>query len=938
MREKSLSIVVAVLLFLANNRLLAQGISLRGSKALIDTGLLGATGRPEHWASVGEFTVSPRGRYVSYVVKENFDGSKGRLVVRDLEGGWRREYGESGYGVFSRDEREFVFAQGDSLHWVVLGSGRDEDRALQVRSVRRPLQGKGEWMAYQENGGSNELVLENLLNRRGQRLGVVLRYGFAPQGKKFWLVKRSGEDTSGAEELWWVDLAEGEPRRIWIGEPGEVVEDIAYDAAEEQGVFVPRRRLGDRAAQGLWYYRGGQEKAELRIAEGDNRLLPGSRLNGWMEFSPTGRWLFFGLQRENESSLPAANPGVAKVDVWGYRDQVVQPDQVIREAGLARELAIAVLGVADKRVSLAASREGQLETRGNIVTGDAVVVSEQDTTTRTRLGGAYNYGRVYYLVSLLDGGHRRIGQDAKGLMNFRFSPDGLWLFYYAISKEEYYSYNVKEGQERCLTKGFPVPFSSDYLASIFYLPAGAPAGWWESEERVLLYDRYDLWGLDPSGRRAAVNLTGGYGARRRLQLRLLEDGPDPKPLAIYKTGDSLILTGFGEWSKENGFVRQVLGGKAVPEVLTMGPYLYYQTPSQKPNGSEFNYGMMPVKAASADCWIVERQTASEAPNYFITTDWRHYRRVSDVEPQAKYKWLRADLVNYRQVDGKPGQGILYKPEDFDAGKRYPVIIHYYEHMTHRLHEFPMPGYTEADLNIPWFVSRGYLVFTPDIHLERWSSSGRTVGQWAYNAVVGAAKYLSALPYVDAKRLGLQGHSFGGWETNYVVTHSHLFAAACEFSGVTDMVSWYLTLQLGREEQEHLDYQWFTEIGQQRMGATLWEHPELYLDQSAVLRADKVSTPMLLVHNKKDGIISWRQGVEWYQALRRLHKPVWMLQYDDGDHSIYGKDARDFSERLTQFFGYYLKGETPPEWMIKGVPAKLKGVTLGLETDTSGRTP
>jgi len=941
MKKIPFHIVVFLLLFAVKNGLLAQGSFVQASKSLIDTGLFDAEGRPDRWSKVGYPSLSPRGGYVAYGLSEHSDGRNSRLVVEDREGVWKEEYSEANHWNFSRDERELIFQQGDSVYWVGLGGNKGSGRVVAARpySLRYPFQGDGEWIAYQEKGGKEEVVLENLLSGQEQRLGKASWYGFSPKGKMLWLERKSESDSSGREELWWVDLVGGGKRRIWTGEPGEGVDYIVFDATEEQGAFVPRRRKDGRTGNGLWYYRVGQEQAELRVREGDTGLLPGAAFTGgWMEFSATGRCLFFGLQPAAEPLPPAAPPGAVKVDVWSYRDRVVQPDQLFREGVLARESVMAVVEVEGKGARLLAGRGERLETPGRIITGEAAVVSEEDTTVMNGLGGAYRYGRSYHLVSLSDGERRWLGRDSAGFMDFQFSPDGRWLFYYDIDKEQYYSYGVQDGVVHCLTKGLAGRFSSGYVEGISYLPAAAPAGWWETEHRILLYDRYDLWGLDPSGRRPAINITGGYGAKYRLGLRLLEDGEGQEPLRVYKTGDSLVFTGFGEWSKENGFVRQVLGSKALPGVLTMGSYLYYQKASQEPSGNEFNYGMKPVKAALGNCWIVERQTASEAPNYFVTTDWIHYRQLSDVRPQAGYRWLRAELVNYRGLDGRPGQGILYKPEDFDANRKYPVILHYYEQVTHRLHEFALPGYTEGDLNIPWFVSRGYLVFTPDIYFERWRSSGRSAGQWAYNAVIGAAKYLSTLPYVDSHRMGLQGHSFGGWETNYLVTHSHLFAAACEFSGLTDVVSYYLTLSLGREKEEHIDYQAFVEEGQDRIGATLWQQPELYLDQSAVLRADRVTTPMLLVHNKKDAIIGWRQGMEWYMALRRLHKPVWMLQYDESNHGNQGKEAKDFTERLTQFFGYYLKGEAPPEWMTRGVPARLKGVETGLATDASGRTP
>jgi dipeptidyl aminopeptidase/acylaminoacyl peptidase len=359
-----------------------------------------------------------------------------------------------------------------------------------------------------------------------------------------------------------------------------------------------------------------------------------------------------------------------------------------------------------------------------------------------------------------------------------------------------------------------------------------------------------------------------------------------------------------------------------PELLIMGPYTLYRTESQKPHDYSFDDGMQPLRAGEVNSWIVKRQTANDAPNYFFTKDFKSYLELSNLQPQTGYNWLTTQLVNWKQLDGTPSQGILYKPENFDPYKKYPVIFNYYEKLSHSLYEFPIPEFTESNINIPWFVSQGYLVFTPDIHY----TIGKT-GQSVYNTVVSAAQYLSKLPYVDGKKMAIQGHSFGGFETNYLVTHSHLFAAAAEVAGTSDFISSYGT---GK--------QYIAEFGQGRMGATPWQRPDIYIDNTPIFKADEVTTPLLIMHNKADFVVLWAQGIEFFLALHRLEKKVWMLQYDNGNHAVSGKEAEDYTIRVNQFFDYYLKGTPPPKWMTVGVPARLKGIETGLELDTSGRQP
>ncbi len=224
-----------------------------------------------------------------------------------------------------------------------------------------------------------------------------------------------------------------------------------------------------------------------------------------------------------------------------------------------------------------------------------------------------------------------------------------------------------------------------------------------------------------------------------------------------------------------------------------------------------------------------------------------------------------------------------------------------------------------------------MVFTPDIYY----SIGEP-GESAYNSVVASAKQLSFIPEVNSFRIGINGHSFGGYETNYLVTHTDIFAAAATASGPTDLISQYLGFYGGEIYGTTKSSMVFGKQ-QMRMGVTLWENPDLYIKNSPVFDIDKVVTPLLIMHNKKDPLVDWYQGAEFFNGLRRLNKKSWMLQYDDGAHGLGGTESGkvDYTIRLTQFFDHYLKGYPPPKWMIEGRPAKLKGIDDRFELDLVG---
>jgi hypothetical protein len=122
-------------------------------------------------------------------------------------------------------------------------------------------------------------------------------------------------------------------------------------------------------------------------------------------------------------------------------------------------------------------------------------------------------------------------------------------------------------------------------------------------------------------------------------------------------------------------------------------------------------------------------------------------------------------------------------------------------------------------------------------------------------------------------------------------------------------------------------------GQHRMAGTMWDNQQGYIENSPIFKADKVTTPLLIRHNKGDQAVPWGQAVEFFIALRRLDKPVWMLQYDAGGHgNVLEKDKMDYTIRLTQYFNHFLKGAPTPKWMTQGIPATMKGIENGFSLD------
>lgn len=909
-----------------SGQLYAQNSPSLGSKPNIDIKDLGT------WPRLGVVRISPYGRYVGYEMTQA-SSREHRFVIEDSAVSWKKVYAGVTDCTFSLDERLAIFQQGDTLHFLSLGNDGTE-RKVRVNRVRQPKGQRGGWIAYSLKDSSARVILLNLLTGKEVRIDQVSDFQFDKAGRGL-LMEGMLQDSGTIMALRYLKMEDGKMAAIWTGKIGDKIDNSFFDGDSLQIIFEVSEKTSNRDLHSIWHYIVGEDKAHLLIRDGDSRISAEMVIAGQPQLSKNGHWVFFALRQleQTKSLLPK---DAVSVDVWSYKDRVLQPAQMFRNRNRVFLSVVSVIG--DNFQQLIKGDEDLKITPRDVI-GNNIMIVCYDTSNRQPGASGSIFCHDYYLVDLRDGSRKLLKRNKifdYDIDNCSFSPGGKWLVYYDVETSNYLSYNLQTGRVWNITRRLPGHATKDYSNGIFPTPAGPVAGWMKDDSGVLLYDNYDLWNVDPDNSRPPINITGGYGATHRIKLRLVHEEDDAG--IFFLKDDTLLFTGFNVLNKYNGFYRKILGSRERPEQLVAGPYTFYRTESQKPHKYSFDDGMPPVKALNVGCWIIKRQSDREAPNYFITQDFKNYRPVSQEAPQSRYNWLTSELVTWRQFDGTYSEGILYKPENFDPAKKYPVIFNYYEQLSHRLFEFPVPELTAADINIPWFVSRGYLVFTPDIYFQNASKSGKPPGYWVYNSVVSAAIYLAKLPFIDGRRMGLQGHSFGGGETNYLVTHTHIFAAAAEAAGVSDLISGYLTLLLMGQPTEMSDPQPGIETSHDKLGTTLWRQPNLYLGQSAVLRADHVTTPLLIMHNKMDEQIQWRQGVELYMALRRLGKKVWMLQYDEGTHVLYGKDRLDYTIRLTQFFDYYLQGALPPVWMTEGMDVRLKGMQTGYEMDGSGRIP
>ncbi|MGH7447211.1 MAG: alpha/beta hydrolase family protein, partial [Longimicrobiales bacterium] len=434
------------------------------------------------------------------------------------------------------------------------------------------------------------------------------------------------------------------------------------------------------------------------------------------------------------------------------------------------------------------------------------------------------------------------------------------------------------------------------------------AGWTTGDRLFLIYDRHDIWAVDPTGRAAPRSITEGVGRRENLRLRYVRLDSDER--AVDPSTD-LLLSAFNLWTKADGFYRDRVDGTLPPARITM---------------ADKRFGD-PLKAKDASRLMFTRSDFREFPDLWVSDlSFSSARKISTANPQqAEYRWGTAELVDWRSADGTVLQGVLYRPDGFDPARKYPMMVYFYERLSDNLHGHVVPAAGSSSINISFYVSRGYLVFTPDIPYRIGYP-----GESAFNAVVPGVLSLLSRGFVDEQRVGVQGHSWGGYQIAYLLTKTDIFRAAEAGAPVANMVSAYGGIRWESGMSRMFQY----ERTQSRLGGTLWDAPMRFIENSPIFWADKVNTPLLMMHNDEDGAVPWEQGIEYFVALRRLGKPVWMLNYNGEAHGLRKEvNRKDWAVRMQQFFDHYLRDEPPPVWLVEGVPATEKGRNLGLDLVT-----
>jgi dipeptidyl aminopeptidase/acylaminoacyl peptidase len=735
-----------------------------------------------------------------------------------------------------------------------------------------------------------DLVVRDLASGTSSTLTDVVEYAWAKDGSL--LAYGTSSKTGDADGAFVRVMADGATKTLARG-IGHY-KSFAFDEAGRQLAFVSDRDdyRSDPAPYKLYFWTPADTGAVALVTAQTAGMPQGMSVseNGRVSFSKDGANLFLGTAPIPPPE-PEDAPDPVKVDLWSYKDPIIQPMQKVRADEDRKRNYQALVRLKDRRfIQLASPEMPELR----VTDGASVALGQSDVPYQQLISWDGNYDDAY-VVDLATGAKTKV--LTRQHFSPALSPGGNYVLWYSDEDHAWFSQKVGSAAPVNLTGALKVRFEDETWDTPNQPAPYGAAGWTDGDASVLLYDRYDIWEVKPDGTGARM-VTGGAGRAGQLVFRYQRLDPEERTIPA---GRPLLLDATDDRTKASGFYRVALKGSTAPEKIVM---------------LDKNFGR-PIKAKNADVLVYSLSRFEEFPDLWVSDGtFGNMRKVTDANPQqSQYRWGSAELVDYVNADGRPLRGILFKPENFDPSKQYPLMVYIYEELTSGLHSYhaPSPG---TSINITRYVSNGYVVLEPDIVYE----TGYP-GESALKCVVPAVQSIVAKGFIDPKRIGIQGHSWGGYQITYLITRTDMFRAVEAGASVADMISAYGGIRWGTGMSRAFQY----EKTQSRIGAPPWSAPLQFIENSPIFWVEKVHTPYLTIHNDEDDAVPWYQGIEFFSAMRRLGKEAYMFTFNGEKHGLRDRENQKYwTVHLDEFFDYYLLGAPKPQWMEAGVPFLERG--------------
>ncbi len=905
--------------------LVISSILVHGQKKVLDHSAY------NEWRRISKDLISNDGKYVAYSTKTNGYGNE-VVHLHEIDGNSLLTYERGSNPFFSNNSNHLIFKASpdydafrdlkrkktkekdlpaDTLVIYSLAD-RNMDFLPGLKSFKVPEKWD-EYLVYlyapkidstnmkekkrnKKNGF--DLVVRNLNNRSEVSFPYVLDYAIAEEGAAIALTT-AGNDSTLLPGVYTFNFENKDFKPVFRSK-GEY-KQLVWDKKGTQLSFISDTD-STKALQRdyhLHYFKSEWDSSKTVVK---NVMLEDLIVNKDFKnyFSESGQRLFFQTKEFpvlQDTSLLADE--IVNVEVWNTNDQRLFTQQENQKKNDLKFGYLTYYDVAsDQMVSLGGKSFSE------------VAVSDQGDGKNGIAIDDYNYRKLvswegYVLQDIYDldvtsGEKTKVAEAVRGFINF--SPNGQYAYWYNNLDSAWFTYAFSDQKVRQITTNQLGTFYNEIHDTPSAPRAYGLMSWTENDNRMLIYDRYDIWEIDPENKVAAKKITDGRA--KQLVHRYIKLNREER---FIKNGQSLMLSGFYEGDKREA-VFKMKYGQNKPTVLLEGNYRFRSF----------------EKARDAKSVIYSKQNFQVFPDLLASDlNLKKSTRISDINPQQKdYSWGNIELVYWNSLEGQRLEGLLIKPENFDPNKKYPLMVNFYEKSSNGLNQHRDPYPHRSTMNYSFFASRGYVIFNPNVNY----GTGYP-GEDAYNCVIPGITYLLEQGFIDEENIGVQGHSWGGYQIAHLIAETDIFKCAEAGAPVVNMISAYGGIRWGTGLSRMFQY----EHTQSRIGGTLWEYPLRYIENSPIFTLDKVNTPVLIMHNDEDGAVPWYQGIEYFVGLRRLGKPAWMLNYRGEPHwPLKTQNRIDFNIRLAQFFDHYLKDQPLPKWMKDGVPATELGIRQGYE--------
>lgn len=878
--------------------------------------------------------LSPDGRWLAYGVNRVDGENELRLKMLATDSHVTVEYGRG--ASFSSDSR-----------WVGYLIGVSEEAADKLRKSKKPVRMKlglrdlttgedmeiedvssfsfsedGRWIAMRRYGKSGskagaDLVIRELGSSIDTRLGNVGSFAWC-EGASLVAMAVKGEDAVGngiqlyAPEtgvLRTLDSAATEYGSLrWREDSSDLAcfREMDHDDGEDVSneVLVWRNLAGGASAPEVYDHRAIDGFPDMRLVS-----------NEGLRWSDDGARLFFGLKEWDErpewAELPAeeeptsdeaadaeggdekkADPKPAdegktlretlddpsNVEVWHVNDIEIIPRQKKLEGSERREAQLAAWSIDEGMLVIL---EDELTENVRVLEGQRKALGFDNTPHETlrRFGPTLE---DVWVVDTLTGDRERILERIKYTLSG--SRDGRWFAF--VRDDHVWVYDLEEGDARNLTAAVDVPFTNREMSQLTdQKPAYGVMGWSADSTQVFLYDRWDVWAFPLDGSRP-TRMTEGREDSTRYR-RVVLDFEEEEWIDLDRP---MMFSVYGDRTKQSGYARMDANG--VTELTLQDARVS---------------GL--AKAEDSDTYIWRQERYDDSPDLFVGGADLSGRQVTETNAFVdEFNWGRSELVDFTSTTGVDLQGSLIYPANYEPGKQYPMLVYIYELRSQDLHRWQTPRETSA-YSPAVFSAEGYFVFQPDI-VYRAQNPGVSAKECLEPAV---AKVLES-GMVDPERVGLVGHSWGAYQTAFMLTHSDVFAAGVAGAPLTNMMSMSMSIYWNSGQTDT----WIFHESQGRMDQPFWNDVDTYIANSPIFGIENLKNPLLVAFGDDDGAVDFNQGVEMYNAARLAQVPFVMLVYPGENHGLRQEPNQvDYHYRILEWFDSHLKGDEAPTWITEG---------------------